>query len=110
MSGTPELRALTSGGEVYDDPSEGALFMFLEDLRDDGDHLIVERVADEQGQTYVQAVRSAAGYVVERRTGSPESHEHAATSDMRMVHGDLTTWAFGLDRTETLGWEPGFGI
>jgi len=28
----PILRAMDSTGEVYDDPSEDALFMFMEDL------------------------------------------------------------------------------
>jgi hypothetical protein len=76
MGGTPELRALTSGGDAYDDPSEDLLFILLEDLRNDEDCLIVELVADDRGQTYMQVMRTAAGYLVERRAGSPESHEH----------------------------------
>ena len=102
------LRAETSSGEHYDQPSEDALFMLMEDLRSDQDYFIVESVADTAQQTYMQVMRVGNGFLVERRSGSEDTHEHATSDDLRAVHQDLTTWAFGLPRDTALTWEPGY--
>ena len=44
----PILRATDPTGEVCDDPSEDALFMFIEDLEAPGSSVVVERL--EPGQ------------------------------------------------------------
>jgi hypothetical protein len=105
----PALRARTSQGEVYDDPSEDLLFELLADLSAESDYLIVERPADTSGQTYAQVMRTTAGYLLERRDGSEDTHAHAISDDMRAVHEDLTTWAFTLDRGYGLAWAKGYG-
>lgn len=102
------LRVETSQGEHYDEPSEDALFMFLEDLQQEQDYFIVEDARDTTGQTYAQVMRVSGGFLVERRTGSEETHEHASSTDLRQVHQDLTTWAFAVQQEQVLPWRPGF--
>jgi hypothetical protein len=85
-------------GDTYDDPSEDALFMILEDLAA-GDALwvIVEKISDSSNQTYAQAVRlDDGGFQVERRLGSPETHETTGPCDLRAAHAQLTRWSFAL--------------
>jgi hypothetical protein len=96
----PVLRAQTSQDEVYDDPSEDLLFELLADLRAESDYLIVERPADASGQTYAQVMRTTAGYLVERRDGSEDTHTHTNSDDMRAVH----------DRPHDVGVHVGPGI
>ncbi|WP_034610771.1 hypothetical protein [Cellulomonas sp. URHD0024] len=104
----PVLRASTSDDDVYDDPSEDALFMLLEDLSTSDDYVIVERLGEPTGEVYIQAtIAKAGGYIVERRAGSAATHEFAATDDLRLAHEDLTTWAHELDRPDVLEWHPG---
>ena len=42
----PILRATDAAGEVYDDPSEDALYMFIEDLKSPGAFFRVERLEE----------------------------------------------------------------
>ncbi len=102
------LRVETSQGEQYDEPSEDALFMVMEDLQHDQDYFILENASDTTGQTYVQVMRVGDGFLVERRSGSENTHEHATSTDLRKVHQDLTTWAFGVQRENVLRWQPGY--
>ena len=106
---TPVLRAITSTEEHWDDPSEDMLFMLFEDLKEDQDYFIVQRVADPDGQTYAQVMKTNNTYLVERREGAPDKHFHAVTAEMRAAHEDMTTWAFELDRPFVLPWAPGMG-
>lgn len=54
----PVLQATTSGGGVFDNPSEDALFMLFDDITGgDVDFFIVERLDDASGQTYAQTIR-----------------------------------------------------
>ena len=101
------LRVETSQGERYDEPSEDALFMFMEDLQQEQDYFIVEDARDTTGQTYAQVMRVTGGFLLERRSGSEDTHEHATSADLRQVHQDLTTWAFGVQRENVLPWQPG---
>lgn len=104
----PVLRAQTSGGERYDDPSEDLLFELLAEMQPD-DHVIVERPEDANEQTYAQVLRTSdGGYVIERRDGSPDTHAHASSADMRSIHADLTTWAHCVQRPYALTWSPGY--
>jgi hypothetical protein len=94
----PSLRAEVENGQTYDDPSEDALFEILGDV-DAGEALwvIVERLDDPNQQTYAQALRDKDGtYVVERRLGTPDTHEATRTPDMRSAQQLLTAWAFAL--------------
>jgi hypothetical protein len=55
----PVLRAIMESGETWDDPSEDLLFILLEDIRDKHElFVIVERVRDASGQTYMQVIRN----------------------------------------------------
>ena len=94
----PILRAELENGDTYDDPSEDALFLLLQDI--DAGHaqwVIVERLDDLTRQTYAQALRMDDGsYLVERRLGTAETHEPTRASDMRAAHKVLTAWAFAL--------------
>lgn len=94
----PILRAKLDTGDVYDDPSEDALFELLSDIAAGGAlWVIVEKIDAVDGQTYAQAIRLEDGsFQVERRLGSPETHETVAALDMRAAHELLTEWAFHL--------------
>ena len=98
MDRVPVLRATTESGDTIDDPSEDALFMMFEDIEaGESSFLIVERLADPSGQTYVQASRNPDGsYVVEYRDGGPERHYGTVANDMRSGHSLVTGWAFNL--------------
>lgn len=96
-------------GEIWDDPSEDLLFILLEDIRDKDElFLIVERVADASGQTYMQAIRTEdSRYRLEYRDGSPDRHFFAESTDMREAHDALTKWSFELPGWETaMPWQP----
>jgi hypothetical protein len=105
----PILRAVGHDGASYDDPSEDLLFELLDELVRPDDFLIVERVGDLTDQSYAQVLRMESGYLIERRSGSSETHISARSADMRAVHQDLTTWAFSLDRPAALSWTAGLG-
>jgi len=85
----PILRATDANGEIYDDPSEDALFMFMEDLESPGAALLVERVeVGRQGEAVRVTLQKDAAY----RFEGPETHE----GSLRAVHEALTRWAFDL--------------
>lgn len=95
---SPRLYAELDNGDFRDDPSEEDLFELFEDV-EDGEALwvIVERVDDRTGQTYAQAHRNQDGsYLVERRCGTPQTHESTTAPNMETAHQLLTRWAFAL--------------
>jgi len=94
----PILRAVMENGESYDDPSEDALFLLFEDMAaGDARWVVIEKISDTSKQTYTQAVRLADGsFQVERRLGSPATHEAVGPVDLRTAHEQLTRWAFAL--------------
>src|SRR6478609_7342328 len=86
-----------------DDPSDTELLEILEDIdAGQGSCLIVERLDDPSGQTYVQVLRTEAdpGWEVEHRAGSPERHFHTAVGDVESAHHLVAGWA--LDRPDWL--------
>jgi hypothetical protein len=92
------LRARLENSQTCDDRSEDGLFLFFEDLAA-GDALwvVIEKVGDTLKQTYAQAVRLADdSFQVERRCGSPDTHETVGPLGMRTAHGQLPQWAFAL--------------
>ena len=107
-SSRARLRATTDGGVALDNPSDAEMLGLLEDLDEgEGSCLIVERLDDASGQTYVQVLRTEAdpGWVVEHRAGSPDRHFHTAVGDVESAHHLVAGWA--LDRPEWLesvGW------
>ena len=94
----PVLRAIMDTYDLYDDPSEDALFELLSAIAaGKAEWVIVEKVDALDGQTYAQAIRLEDGsFQVERRLGSPQTHETAIGLDMRAAHELLTAWAFHL--------------
>ena len=90
-------------GDKWDDPSEDLLFILLEDIRDKHElFMIVERVRDASGQTFIQAIRTEdAQYRLEYRDGSADRHFFAITADMREAHDILTKWSFELPGWDT---------
>ncbi len=99
----PVLRAIMESGDKWDDPSEDLLFILLEDIRDKHElFMIVERVRDASGQTFIQAIRTEdAQYRLEYRDGSADRHFFAITADMREAHDILTKWSFELPGWDT---------
>lgn len=95
---TAALRATLESGVQHDDPSEDALFEFLSDLENgDGTFMIVERLSDATGQTYIQTSRNPDGaFVVEYRDGDAGQHFRTLVPDMRAAHSVMTGWAFEL--------------
>ena len=57
----PILRATDVTGEVYDDPSEDALYMFMKDLRAPGSSLRVERLEEGREREWAQVTMNEAG-------------------------------------------------
>ena len=87
----PILRATDVTGEVCDDPSEDALFMFMEDLRLPGSSFLVERVEPGREDEWVRVARRSDGlYEVDG------SQHIQYVSSLRTVHDFLTRWAFDL--------------
>ncbi len=103
----PVLRVTTSGGGVFDDPSEDALFMLFDDITGgDVAFFIVERLDDASGQTFAQTIRDDDGvWIVERREGSPNAHFRAGFPDIGSAHAAITHWAYGQQAVDQSVWE-----
>jgi hypothetical protein len=87
----PILQATDASGEIYDDPSEDALFMFMQDLKSAGPSLLVERVERGREGESVRVTRRADGLY--ELDGSQNVHY---VSSLTSVHEFLTRWAFDL--------------
>lgn len=99
----PILRATDSTGEVYDDPSEDALFMFIEDLETPGAVLVVERTETGREGEFRRVTRlEDGGYGL---SGS-DLAETVTTRSMRVVHEAMTRWAFDLSEDAPLAGVP----
>lgn len=112
----PVLRATTEQGQIWDDPSIDLLYELLLDIEaKDELFLIVDKL--NEPESFMQVVRlTDDSYLVERRTGSADSHVHAFTPDRVLIHGVLAGWAFDLGADGVIGWDgsdldwqPGFG-
>jgi len=87
----PILRARDAAGEVYDDPSEDALYMFMEDLQPQASSLRVERLEEgRHGEWALVTLNEHGLYEFET-----EQHIHYVSS-LGNVHQLLTRWAFDL--------------
>jgi hypothetical protein len=87
------LRATDAAGETYDDPSEDALFMFMEDLEKPGASFLVERVESGREDDFMRVTaRSDGTYELE----GPRAERIGPVRSMRAVHEALTRWAFDL--------------
>jgi hypothetical protein len=86
----PILRATDSTGEVYDDPSEDALFMFMEDL-EPGEVLRVERLGEGRQGEWSQVAMQEPGLY---RFESSDRIEYV--SSLHEIHDFLTRWSFDL--------------
>jgi len=98
---SPMLRAELESGAIRDDPSEGVLLELLSGIeRGDEAFLVVERLSDATGQTYMQVRRLGKGaYRVEHREGSDDRHFQGTAASMREAHAVLVDWA-----REAPGW------
>lgn len=96
MRRRPILRVTTESGQTWDDPTEDYLFILLEDIEvGDEEFLILERLGDASGQTFIQCRRNEEGrYLVERREGRPDKHYWTTAPDMRVAHDLIASWAF----------------
>jgi len=90
----PLLRATAADGEVYEDPSEDALFMFMEALEGQpGSSFTVERVeAGREGDFVRVSLRADGSYLLE----GPRAEGTQPVRSMRAVHEALTRWAYDL--------------
>jgi hypothetical protein len=90
----PILRATAVDGEVYDDPSEDALFMFMEDLGGQpGSSFTVERVeTGREGDFLRVSLREDGLYALH----GPSAEGTEPVPSMRAVHEALTRWAFDI--------------
>jgi hypothetical protein len=90
---TPILRATDAAGEVYDDPSEDALFIFTEDLESPGSSFTVERrEAGREGDFLRVTVRDDGMYALE----GPQTEGVEPVRSIRAADEALTRWAFDL--------------
>lgn len=87
----PILRATDPSGEVYDDPSEDALYMLMEDLRPEASPLRVERLEEGRHGEWALVTLNENGLY------KFESNRHVEyVSSLANVHEFLTRWAFDL--------------
>ena len=93
------LKAVTSNGDVWVDPSEDLLFELFEDIRrGDEIYFIVFKESDPTDETFGQITLNADGtWLVDYREGGPDEHFTAEFSDHRQAHAVLTAWCFGHD-------------
>ena len=89
-------QATTQSGRAFDDPSEDLLYqLFLEMEAGEELFLVVERLNDATGRTFVQALRDDDGrYVVEQRSGGSETHRGTVKASMPAAHLVLCDWLF----------------
>lgn len=89
----PILRATDPSGEVYDDPSEDALYMFMEDLQPEALPLRVDRLEEDRHGEWALVTLNPHGLY------KFESDRHVEyVSSLPNVHEFLTKWAFDLPR------------
>lgn len=94
------LRADTSSGAVWFDPSEDLLYMLFQDIQDgDETFFIVTMASDPSDQTYIQTARNDddGTWTVEYRDGGPDRHFAATFPGHREAHAVVTAWCFGHD-------------
>jgi hypothetical protein len=103
----PALRATTESGDVWDDPSEDKLFEILGEIeRGDELFLVVERLSDPGGQTYIQTIIEGESFVVEHREGSAERHFRTVVPGRDEAYAVFTAWVHQLPGwREALAWE-----
>jgi hypothetical protein len=95
---SPVLRATDATGEVWDDPSEDALFMLMEDLRSPGASFLVQRLEPGREWEWVQVTRK------EREKYELWGSQRVRyESSLREIHDFLTRWAFDLFSPEHKG-------
>jgi hypothetical protein len=78
-------------GEVYDDPSEDALYMFLQDLRSPDQRVRVDRLEEEREGEWAQVTLTPHGLYEFTSNDSVRNVSSLAT-----IHEFLTKWAFDL--------------
>ena len=89
-------RATTQSGRSYDDPSEDLLYQLFLELEAGRElFIVVERLNDATGRTFVQALRDEDGaYLVEQRAGDVETHLGTVKSGMPAAHLAVCDWLF----------------
>jgi uncharacterized protein YuzE len=87
----PVLRARNATGEIYEDPSEDTLYIFMEDLQPKAPSLRIERLEEGRGGEWALVELNEHGlYEFETDQGI-----HYVSS-LSNVHQLLTRWAFDL--------------
>ena len=89
-------RATTHSGQAFDDPNEDLLYqLFLEVEAGKELFIVVERLNDATGRTFVQALRADDGkYVVEQRGGDVDTHRGTVKAWMPAAYLALCDWLF----------------
>ena len=83
------LRATDRPGGTYNDPSEDALYMFMEDLGTPGSSFRVERLDPERQGEWVTVELNESGLYEFVSSGHVRY-----VSSLREIHRFLTGWAF----------------
>jgi hypothetical protein len=89
----PILRARDATGEIYDDPSEDALYMLMEDLKWPSAFVRVERLEEGRERDWAQVRVNETGLY--EFSSSERVHY---VSSLRTIHEFLTRWAFDEPR------------
>ena len=92
----PLLRATDATGDVYDDPSEDALYMFMEDLRSPGSSVRVERLEEGREGEWAHVSLNESGLY-----GFDSSERVHYVSSLNTIHTFLTRWAFDLSSPDS---------
>ena len=92
----PAVRATTESGQVWADPSGDLLREILSDIERGNElFLVVDRLSDPDGQTYIQTIIEGGSFVVEHRDGSADRHFRAVTASKEEAHAVFIAWAAG---------------
>jgi hypothetical protein len=87
----PILRATDPSGETYDDPSEDALYMLMEDLRSPESSFRVDRLGTDRDDDWATVTLKTSGEYAFDSSGHVKY-----VGSLREIHAFLTRWAFDL--------------
>jgi len=101
----PSLRLLTENGDVWDDPSEDGLFLFMGDLDAGNQWLTVQRFAAPFDRFRVSVSAAPEHFDVDIDAGATARGSRGLPA--RLAHEVLTGWAFALPGwDERVDWTP----
>ncbi|MGA5474404.1 hypothetical protein ACPCUK_37350 [Streptomyces arboris] len=96
--GAAYYRAESESGDHIEDPSEGALFMLIDDLNGSDNTFVVIQPDDDDPVWFTSvAVLDEGGYEVVRRDNTRREHDVVTETSIDRIARDLTIWMAARD-------------